>query len=358
MNTMVPALRIVAALVSITTASAALQSPPDSARRPVARVAPPPAVEPALEVSGYLQAFYKTRRDATGDASTEPSVFRLQRVRLQFKGAVNRHVSYEIEVDPRSPEVAGLLRDAFVSLDYVPRHELRIGQQKTLFGYENPTSSSRLYTVNRAEISEGIGRGANLRDIGVSLLGSVPVRARWRFEDAISVVNGSGMNVQADSTPRKNVWSRVGARYRHGEFTMRVGVSAGVGDQIEPPSAPGLTDGFKVDFTRVGADVQIDHPRLWMVAEFATADDRGPSSQPDVGGRSRGFYVLIVPRTRWRSGPIIRYDTFDEFRRWTVGVHLGRPSDDVSVLFNYESLEDDLGKHDDKLYLRLQVRLK
>ena len=352
----VPALLVAIALGSSTEATFSLQLPTDSAKRPVARVAAPPAVEPTLKVSGYVQMFYKARIDATGDASTEPSVFRLQRVRLKFQGDVNRHVSYEVEIDPRAPDVAGVLRDAFVSLDYVPRHELRLGQQKTLFGYENPVSSSRLYVVNRAEISEGIGRGANLRDIGVSLLGSVPLSARWRFEDAISVVNGSGMNVQADSTPRKNVWSRVGARYRRADFTMRIGLSAAVGDQIEPPSAPGLTDGFKVDFTRVGADVQFDHPRLWAVAEFARADDRGPATLPDAGGRTHGFYLLVVPRTRWRSGPIVRYDTFDAFRRWTFGVHVGRPSDDVSVLFNYESLKDDLGKHDDKIYLRLQVR--
>lgn len=328
----------------------------DSATKAASTLAKKAKAKRSVNVSGYMQAFYKARRDVNGDSATEPSVFRMQRVRIQFKGDVNKHVSYEVEVDPRAPEINGILRDAFVSLDYIPRHELRIGQQKTLFGWENPVSSSRLFTVNRTEVSEGLARGINLRDIGIGLVGSFRVNDRFRFEDALNIVNGSGLNVQADSTAKKNVWGRVGARYRHGDLTVRFGISAGSGDQIEPPSAPDLNNGFKFDFTRTGADVQIDHPRFLAIAEYAQGDDKAPASLPEVGGSVNGYYVLLVPKTRWNVGPIVRYDTLDEFRRVTLGAYAGLPSDDVSLLFNYEKLEDDLGKHDDKFYLRLQVR--
>ena len=147
-------------------ALAAQGVPPDIIR---ADSAPPKRARPTVHLSGYLQVFYKARRDANGDGITEPSVFRDQRVRIGINGKVTDHVGYDIEIDPRAPEVAGILRDAFITLDYLPHHEVRIGQQKTLFGYENPTSSSRLYTVNRSEVSDNLSRGVNLRDIGLGL---------------------------------------------------------------------------------------------------------------------------------------------------------------------------------------------
>lgn len=309
-----------------------------------------------VEVSGFLQAWYKTRREATGDATRDPDFFRLHRVRIQFSGRASKHVRYEVEVDPRSPEVTGVLRDAFVSLDYVPRHEIRIGQQKTMFGWENPTSSSRLFTVNRTELSEGIARGINLRDIGIGLIGSVRLTKGLRFEDALTLVNGSGINVQADSTATKNLWGRVGLRYRAGETTTRVGVSGATGDQLFDDSTAAGIETWQADISRIGFDVQFDHPRLLFVSEWAQGDDKAPPSRPDAGGRTSGYYVLLVGKPKRDLGPVLRYDVFEDFKRWTLGAFVGRPSGRTSLLFNYELVTDEFGKHDDKIFFRLQVR--
>ena len=53
----------------------------------------------------------------------------------------------------------------------------------------------------------------------------------------------------------------------------------------------------------------------------------------------------------------MRYDVFEDFKRWTVGAYAGLPSSNVSLLFNYEKFEDEVGAHDDRFYTRLQVRL-
>lgn len=314
------------------------------------------AGKPTLDVSGYIQVFYKGRRDRNDDG-TEPDVFRVQRVRLSFKGSVTDHVAYEIDIDPRAPELSGVLRDAFIALDYIPRHSILIGQQKTLFGYENPISSSRLFTVNRSEVSDNLSRGINLRDIGIGLTGSIPLGNRWRFEDAITVVNGSGLNVQEDSTPRKNVWGRVGVRYRSSDFTMRAGVSGGSGDQREPADpGPPLEDAFEFSFTRLGADVVVDHPRAFFAAEYVTGEDKLRPSVPDGGGSISGYYAITAIKIRRNIGPLLRYDALDDFTRWTGGAFVGLPSEAVSLLFNYEMLEDEEGSRDDRYYLRLQVR--
>ena len=324
-------------------------SRPDSAKRKKAS-------KPKVEVSGYLQVFYKGRRDVNGDG-TEADLFRVQRARISFTGEINSHVKNEIDMDPRAPEVGTILRDAFVSVDYIPNHELRIGQQKTLFGYENPISSSRLFTVNRSEVSDNLSRGVNLRDLGVGLVGSSQLSDRFRIEDAITLVNGSGLNVQADSTHRKNIWGRIGGRYRNGGLTARFGVSGARGDQQEAAdSGPPAVSPFTFTFTRVGTDVTVDHSRAFFAAEYVTGEDKAPASQPDAGGSRSGYYALIAAKTRWRAGPLLRYDALEDYRRWTIGGYAGLPSDDVSVLLNYEVFQDDLGKHDDRYYMRLQIR--
>lgn len=312
--------------------------------------------KPRLEVSGVVQVFFKARFEANGDGTTEPSVFRDQRVRISFKGQLNRRVGYDVEIDPRAPELAGVLRDAFITLALVPHHKFRIGQQKTQFGYENRESSSRLFVVNRSEISENLGRGTNLRDIGVGLVGRIPLGPTLDFEDGITLVNGSGMNVQADSTRRKNLWGRAGVRYAEKGKSLWLGVSGGTGDQQEPadPGPPPVT-GFTFDFTRWGGDLEFDHPRGFLSAEYM----RGRNSAPaGTGGRTTvsGFYVLLAVKLPHHLGPMVRYDQFEEFKRWTLGGFLGRRSDPLRVLLNYEFIRDELGTHDDKLYLWMQTR--
>jgi hypothetical protein len=312
--------------------------------------------KPRLEVSGVAQFFFKARVEANGDGTTEPSVFRMQRVRISFQGQLSRRLGYDIEIDPRAPEITGILRDAFITLAVIPHHQLRVGQQKTQFGYENLESSSRLFVVNRSEISENLGRGINLRDIGLGLVGRIPLTSTLDLEDGFSVVNGSGMNVQADSTRRKNVWGRVGLRYKEKGRYARIGLSGGTGDQSEPTDpGPPAVNGFTFDFTRWGGDIEIDHPLGFMAAEYMHGNDRAPASA-GASGTSSGYYVLLAVKLPHHVGPLVRYDKFEEFKRWTFGAFFGRRSDALRVLLNYEILEDDLGKHDDKAYVWLQTR--
>lgn len=310
----------------------------------------------SVRVSGYVQVFYKGRREASGDGVTEPGVFRDQRVRLSFDGKVNRHVGYDVEIDPRAPEITGVLRDAYITLDYVPRHEIRIGQQKTTFGWENSISSSRLFFVNRAEVSDNLSRGISLRDIGLGLEGSLPLSRRFRLEDAITLVNGAGSNVQADNTSRKNLWGRVGLRYRDSSMTVRVGASGASGDQFEAADpGPPPEDAFTLEFSRYGTDIQVDHRLAFVSAEYVSSSDKVVDSG-DPSERRTGYFGLLAVKTPWHAGPVLRYDVLEDFNRVTIGAYAGLPANAVSLLLNYEVFRDDLGKHDDRYYARLQVR--
>lgn len=308
---------------------------------------------------GFVQTFYRHAFETGDDGVFDAPNFRVQRVRLGVKGDVYKWLSYEVEVDPRAPEVKGLLRDAFLAFKFIPRHQLRVGQQKTQFGYENRESSSDLFAVNRTELSDALSRGVNLRDIGVGLIGNIKLGTGWRLEDAITVVNGDGLNVQADSTRRKNVWGRMGLRYRNdpADLTIRIGGSGATGDRIaEGVDALDPADDYREEFTRAGTDVQIDHRRFLFTAEFVKG-----SNQNTITGETdelNGYYINLVGKTRWKVGPVVRLDTLaDEFRRWTVGGYYGLPNVPLRVFVNYEYRElKDGVRGDDKLYIWTQVR--
>ena len=320
---------------------------------------------------GFAQAFYREAFDTGIDNVVDNSNFRVQRVRLGVKGDINSWASYEIEIDPRAPEVTGILRDAYLRLNVIPNHEIRIGQQKTQFGYENRESSTHLFAVNRAEMSDSISRGLNLRDIGVGLLGHVNVSDSWRIEDAITVVNGAGINVQNDDTSRKNVWGRIGVRHKSGDDWERFGISGGAGDYIDPNDPLDPEDDILVKFDSIGIDVEVEREWFFLSAEYAFGNNQQTNATPpadpgdllDEESKPDGYYVSLVGKTHWKVGPILRYDVFnDTFARWTFGAYYGNPKDQFRVMVNYEyrktfeDAEGNIGRGDDKAYLWAQYR--
>lgn len=320
------------------------------------------------EIYGFAQIFYRDAFATGSDGVVDNSNFRMQRVRIGVKGDITPWASYVVEIDPRAPEVTGVLRDAYLRLDLIDNHQIRIGQQKTQFGYENRESSAELYAVNRTEIADNLARGINLRDIGVGIIGHIPLNDTWRIEDALTIVNGAGMNVQADDTSTKNFWGRIGVRHKNGPDSWeRLGFSGGTGDFIEVEDPADPADDFLVDFQRLGIDLEVDRKWFFFSSEYIRGVNKTSSVEdPDAGTEETkpdGYYFNLVGKSRWHVGPIIRYDVFDDvFARWTIGAYYGEPKDKFRVMLNYEyrkRFEDSLGnigRGDDKLYVWAQAR--
>jgi len=316
-------------------------------------------LKPPVVVFGYFQVHYRMAFATGDDSLVDNDDFRVQRVRIGVKGDLSPKVSYDVEIDPRAPQITGVLRDAFLTLKIIPRHDIRIGQQKTQFGYENRESSTNLYAVNRSDVSDNLSRGVTLRDIGVGLIGSLKIGKGTRIEDAFTVVNGAGMNVQADDTPTKNGWGRLGIRWKDDDSdrSTRVGVSGAVGDMIDPGDDPlDPSDDFRIVFNRYGVDVELDYPKFFFSSEYVSGHQVDKST--GEGDEPVGYYVNLVGKTRWRIGPIVRLDDFDDdFHRWTLGAYYGLPAELLRFMVNYEYRQRKDGvRGDDKLYLWTQVR--
>jgi len=173
------------------------------------------------------------------------------------------------------------------------------------------------------------------------------------------VVNGAGMNVQADDTPTKNAWGRVGIRWKDDrrDRLARVGVSGGVGDMIDTGDDPvDPSDDFRIIFNRYGVDVEFEYPKFFFSTEYVSGHQvdksTGETDEPV------GWYVNLEGKTRWRVGPIVRLDDFDDdFHRWTLGAYYGLPAEQLRFMVNYEYRQRKDGvRGDDKLYFWTQVR--
>ncbi|MEZ5012902.1 MAG: porin [Chitinophagales bacterium] len=311
------------------------------------------------ELSGFIQAHYLNEFNTNGDTLRDPDGFRILRVRLEVKGDVNKYVGYDVSIDPRAPEQGGILRDAFLVLHLLKDQDIRVGQQKTGFGWENSISSTKLYTVNRAEMSDAVSRGENLRDIGIGITGHIKLNDTWRIEDAVTLTNGTKFNVTGpyDFNTKKALWGRLGMRYKNEALQMRCGASFGYGglrylnDSLYNPN-----DDVYVDFWRIGADLEIEHDWFFLAGEWGMGEDMAADTLFDD---PIGYQIELAAKTKWNCGPLVRYDVFqDEWKVWTFGAYYGKPKDPFRVLINYiarGNIIDQPGGHDDRLYIQMQV---
>jgi hypothetical protein len=373
-GTRMAALRpLLATLLALSCRIAYAQEPPPEATE---EEAPPPELDLTPRLSGYLQVFFRLNVDSNGDGEHRPSAFRVQRARLEVDGDLTERISYQVEIDPRPPLVTGFLRDCYLAVRLLQHQTLRIGQQKTPWGWENRQSSTELFTVNRTELSDSLGRGVNLRDLGLGLVGRHRLGGGFRLEDHLAIVNGAGMNVQEDDDGRKNLWGRLGLRYKFGENKAWLGVSGGMGSMfeegdLEPDPRRSLPPGVDVDdddafilFRRVGTDVEYDGRWAFAAAELAMGrEETRPSSPgeplapPREVATSTGYYLMALVKTPWRLGPLARYDVLDEdWERLTLGAYYGNPEDRIRFLLNAELRREEGKASDVRSYLWMQGR--
>ena len=294
--------------------------------------APPPAPShPTLHLSGYLQVQYTFQGTATAGGAGPLNTFLIRRARLKAAGEVVPGVGYDVLVEAATPTTP--LRDAYLRLRLIPHLEIRVGQQKTPFGYDWPTSSTVLVTLDRSLVSRALGRAVNARDIGISARGHFELPARLGLEYAVALVNGAGPNA-LDGGDGKDVFGRVGALWRPGGVHLRLGISGAAGDLPGPTAA----DPARA-FQRLGADLELDAPWVALRAEGILGwADTGAALGPT---RQGGVYATLFGRSPWHLGPLVRLGAYTanlaggtSRTRLTAGAYWNLPSPDVRVVAN------------------------
>jgi hypothetical protein len=273
-------------------------------------------------------------------------------------------VSYAVEADVAEQEASRVVKDAWMALRFLPGAELRLGQFKTPFGYEQTESETRLLWVNHSHVVTGMGHGPDSRDLGLGFTGGWTLGDAFGLDLSAAVVNGAGPN-RADELIEKNVWARLGGSLTLGAWKARAGFSYGYGRQLVTLGDDlrlGTADDVTFYFHRFGGDLELDSPWLFAVVEGASGLHKASNATGVAQGR--GLVVGGYGKTRWGAGPVVRYDWYAPFdlvaghdrQRLTLGAYYDLRPTAVRLVFNYDlDLSDAAAKTGNVATLLAQV---
>jgi hypothetical protein len=282
------------------------------------RVAPPPGPAPYAPkpvVYGYVDVQVSSIDRPSPAPGVSTAEFR--RARIGVRGEVLPRVGYTVLFDAADTS----LKDAYAALRIAPRVELRLGQFKTPFGYEQAESDTKLLWVYNSYVVQALARGRDSRDLGApstagdlsSLLG---------VELAAAGVNGAGPNAK-DDLNEKNFWGRGGVALKLGRAVARAGGSYGYGRQVQSLGADGklgvvgaVHDDTYAYFHTAGGDVTIDTPWFFGAAELIQSRRHqqkfaSPGVVTVADTTARGWYAGVYGKTPWSAGPVLRVEQYD-----------------------------------------------
>lgn len=189
----------------------------------------PAGKETSLKFGGMLQVQGDTG-DAAGQFSDFTSAY-LRRARLNAAGSFLENFAFRVEL-----ELAGSLpttvtapkaltpamTDGYVDWTAYPFAQVRLGQFKTPFGFEQLASDPALYTIERSLANDRLTLN---RQIGGQLSGSFLSK---RLSYAAGAFNGTGVNVAGNDNKLYQGVARVSARPLAGkvggqDFTLDLG---------------------------------------------------------------------------------------------------------------------------------------
>jgi len=155
------------------------------------------------------------------------STFNARYIRLQFLGyAFDPDLRYNLTVSADQPEgnangtgTAALL-DATVTSWHIPYATVQIGQYRTWFNREEITSVATLSFVDRNVVAEAFTANVlNRRDIGIAVLSD---ESRYRFNYAIGIYNGAGINTDRLGLPVSSGGSNIRSNANEFMYVARV----------------------------------------------------------------------------------------------------------------------------------------
>jgi hypothetical protein len=349
------------ALAQVTPALATPASPP-SAADAGARTAPATPRGATATFYGFVNLQY-SRTDAPSPAA-DTGTFETRRARIGARGDVVPQVGYNVLFDAADTS----LKDAYLAAKKlpIPGLELRAGQWKTPFGYEQQESDTKTLWVYTSHVVQALARSttttssngsSDARDLGVGLVGKWSLPGSLAAEVAASVTNGAGPN-RKDDLDEKNAWGRAGLVAKAGKATIRAGGSYGYGRQLAGLGANGKFDGVAapVDDTSLyfhtyGGDAVVDTPWLFLATEVIQSERDVWNAATGVrqGTTARGWYAGAYGKTPWNLGPVFRVEQYDRNRaaagdrneRYTIGAYVDVLPVNARFIFNYELDESD-----------------
>jgi hypothetical protein len=260
--------------------------------------------ENAPKIIGYAQTQYEYHltQDDTKNIDNHNS-FKFKRVRLGVTGKIPYDFKYYALME-FSPFVSSTgnpyLLDVFISYNRYKWANISVGSFKQPFGLEVNTSCSKLYTIDRAAVSDQIVTPQ--RDMGIMIFGGTK-------EDLVNyklaLMNGRGLGTK-DNNNKKDF---IGRLILHPVDFISVGGSFRYGY----PTKDTLTR------TSWAIDLEIDYANFLVQAEYI--DDKGDYNKAAGGGcgsdpltlgdKRNGYYAQAIYKTYFNLNPVVKYEYFN-----------------------------------------------
>ncbi len=341
--------------------------------------ATPDTAKPTLVIGGLIQGqFEDGDRGDSRFPATGTDRFLIRRARLNATGTFPEDFDYRLEFDLANSlsAVTGLraqLTDGYVNWNHFSFANVRAGQFKTPFGFEQLYADPKLITAERSLVNDRLTLN---RQLGVQLWGNF---LDQRLTYAVGTFNGNGVNNNSNDNSKFLYAGRVtvvpwksadGGSWSLGGNAFSSEDTALALSDLNLDSTPTTTDKdglFTGKRHGYGVDSQIETGpfSLWVEyikVRFEPTDAR-PAAQFDSDGGYVQAALFVVPK---RVQVVLKYETFDpqtglsgnDVSTWTGGLNYYVRGNNLKLMLNY--LRTDLGDNSplskqNKIILRFQA---
>lgn len=342
-------------------------------------VVKPAGKEPILTLGGLLQV--QGEGGDRGDArwANDNDRFYLRRARLNATGRFLEEFDFRFEMDlagtlANTTGLRAQLTDGYVNWNRYAAANVRVGQFKTPFGFEQLYADPRLLTLERSLANDRLTLN---RQLGVQVGGDFLEK---RLSYAIGTFNGNGANNDFNDNDKFQAVGRVSAVPWQGTLggepaTWAVGVDGFTSDDtaltlstdlgVDSTPTTADRDGIFTGKRRgYGVDTQFVSGRfeLWVEylnTRFEPANDiPKPRFEADGGYVQAGFYV--IPK---KLQIVLKQETFDprddvekdQTDTSTLGLNWYIKGHDLKLMADYLRVKAGRLDSQDKILARLQV---
>lgn len=335
--------------------------------------------EATLQLGGLVQAQADFLDRGDSRWTSDNDRFYLRRARVNASGTFLEYVDFKIELElggslGEASSIRSSLTDAYVNYNRLDWANLKFGQFKTPFGYEQLYSDPKLYTIERSLPSDRLTPG---RQLGAQAGGSVLDK---RLSYAAGLFNGNGANNSGNDNDSFLFAERLSGIPWRGklfqkESSLELGLDGylshdrtvgGLGDFgfDSTPTTAG-NDGIFAGYRRgASADTQFHAGPFDLWAEYFWTRFEPQNQLPATTLEAQGWYLqgayYIIPKLQ----AVVKFETLDLARHrdgdstdiWTFGLNYYLKGHDVKLQLNY-LLYDAPGQPDNrqKILMRFQT---
>jgi phosphate-selective porin len=342
-------------------------------------VVKPAGKEPTLTLGGLLQVQADVG-DRGDDRFTDGNDrFYLRRARLNATGKFLEEFDFRLEMDLAGSlsNTSGLraqMTDGFINWNHSPAANVRAGQFKTPFGFEQLYGDPRLLTIERSLVNDRLTLS---RQIGAQVGGDLLEK---RLSYAVGAFNGNSVNNNFNDND-KFVWAgRVaGVPWQQGSGDGARSWAVGADGFASEDTGLAQPSAFRFDSTPaaadrdnlftgerhgIGVDTQVTAGPFELWAEALQVRWEPVSRKPRPRLESAGWYAqastYVMPK---RLQVVAKFETFDPDRdaaddetdTVTVGLNYYFKGHDLKAMLDYLRVDPAARETEDKVIARIQV---